>query len=123
VTYERCDSCRGDSTAGPDGEHRPISRICHVSFDTAHATAADPNRASRLPASRRSGKAAFRKFRCLEAAVRDLTHPAIKRHSIADPDRQVKRLTAVIQFAGVAGYCRAEPVFSLMTSLTSSFSE
>lgn len=48
---------------------------------------------------------------------------AIKRHSIADPDRQVKRLTAVIQFAGVAGYCRAEPVFSLMTSLTSSFSE
>ena len=42
MTYERCDSCRGDSTAGPDGEHRPISRICHVSFDTAHATAADP---------------------------------------------------------------------------------
>ena len=46
----------------------------------------DPNRASRLPASRRSGKAAFRKFRCLEAAVRDLTHPATTRHWPPNPD-------------------------------------
>lgn len=51
MTYERCDSCRGDSTAGPDGEHRPISRICHVSFDTAHATAADPMRPLHLEES------------------------------------------------------------------------
>ena len=42
MTYERCDSCRGDATAGPDGEHLPISRVRHVSFDTAHATAPDP---------------------------------------------------------------------------------
>ena len=45
--------------------------------------APDPNRAYRLPASRRSGTGAFREFRCQEAAVRDLTHPATSGHTIA----------------------------------------
>ena len=37
----------------------------------------DPERSLRLPQSCRSGTQGFHEFRCSEAAVRDLTHPAI----------------------------------------------
>ena len=41
----------------------------------------DPERSLRLPQICRSGTQGFHEFRCSEAAVRDLTHPAICCHT------------------------------------------
>lgn len=45
----------------------------------------DPKPPSRFPRSRHSGKVGFGEFRCQEAAVRDLTHPAKSCRSRCDP--------------------------------------
>lgn len=46
----------------------------------------DPERSLRLPQSCRSGTQGFHEFRCSEAAVRDLTHPARSGRSSSAPD-------------------------------------
>ena len=58
--------------------HLPFERQATVNggFPILPTGSTDPERSLRLPQSCRSGTQGFHEFRCSEAAVRDLTHPA-----------------------------------------------
>ena len=60
---------------------KPAAQVSHPESCRTPSSAADPERSLRLPQSCRSGTQGFHEFRCSEAAVRDLTHPAISRPS------------------------------------------
>ena len=59
--------------------HLPFERraTANGGFSVLPTGTTDPERSLRLPQSCRSGTQGFHEFRCSEAAVRDLTHPAI----------------------------------------------
>ncbi len=59
--------------------HLPFERQARANggFSILPTGSTDPERSLRLPQSCRSGTQGFHEFRCSEAAVRDLTHPAI----------------------------------------------
>jgi hypothetical protein len=65
---------------------KPAAQVSHPESCRTPSSAADPERSLRLPQSCRSGTQGFHEFRCSEAAVRDLTHPAISRQLPANPE-------------------------------------
>lgn len=79
--------------------HLPFARraTANGGFSVLPTGTNDPERSLRLPQSCRSGTQGFHEFRCSEAAVRDLTHPAMNcRSSIRHGCRS-------------SGYCTLKP--------------
>ena len=68
--------------------HLPFERQARANggFSVRRTGSIDPERSLRLPQSCRSGTQGFHEFRCSEAAVRDLTHPATNRPWQPNPD-------------------------------------